>query len=379
MYILSAVAQPKLIWNMVEYIVLNVLDGSVGIMFDCCIYGQKHEKAYRTMAHIKHKYTVDKRNVRMFATQYYCSCQDINFKPLYIILVERHAICTHRAQMKTVIYPEMKENSTAICTKVAFNNLNPLHLIEWFEYQKLMGVATVLIMLQTLNSDAYAVFKHYEREGIVQLLSFPDVLPGCIDRGFEKNRWHMFQSVHDEQLAVFTCEQLLQGFAFVAVIDFDEYIIHNKFMTYSEFMKSELLPSHPDAAGFVLNVSFFITDWGVSGTGNMLTTKYIRRTNPRYERYKNIYIPRRTKTLDTHTIHPKKGYKRIVLTSHSVVLHHYRKCPSSLQWKFCLRYTKTLDFKMFKIMPVLYYHVDLAMKEIGIINHTDNMFRKTRI
>ena len=187
MYILSAVAQPKLIWNMVEYIVLNVLDGSLGITFDCCIYGRKHENIYRTMAHIKHKYTVDKRDVKMFATQYFCSCQDINFKPLHIILVERHAICNPEAKMNTVLYPEMKENSTAICTKVAFNYLNPIHLIEWFEYQKLMGVDRVLIMLQTLNSDAYAVFKHYEMEGIVQLLSFPDVLPGCIGEFFLSN------------------------------------------------------------------------------------------------------------------------------------------------------------------------------------------------
>lgn len=181
---------------MVEYIVLNVLDGSVGVMFDCCIYGQKHETAYRTMAYIKHKYTVDKRDVRMFATQYYCSCQDINFKPLYIILVERHAVCNPGAQMTTVIYPKMKENSTAICTKVAFNYLNPIHLIEWFEYQKLMGVDTVLIMLQTLNSEAYAVFKHYEMEGIVQLLSFPDVLPGCIGEFFYNTDFSFFLTFH---------------------------------------------------------------------------------------------------------------------------------------------------------------------------------------
>ncbi|VDI50890.1 Hypothetical predicted protein [Mytilus galloprovincialis] len=141
-----------------------------------------------------------------------------------------------------------------------------------------------------------------------------------LDRGFESTNWQSEQSPHDKQVAVYSCQTYLQGYEFVAVIDFDEFIVHDKFMSYMTMLKSELLPSYQQAAAFTLNVSFFITDWGVSGVEPLLTSKYIQGTTPRFERYKYIYIPKRTQSINTHEIQPKKGYKRILVRTHNVVL-----------------------------------------------------------
>lgn len=58
-----------------------------------------------------------------------------------------------------------------------------------------------------------------------------------LDRGFTPQQWHFHQSTHDEQVAVYSCKEFLQGFAFVAIIDFDEIIVHDRFSEYSTFLK----------------------------------------------------------------------------------------------------------------------------------------------
>ncbi|CAG2202522.1 unnamed protein product [Mytilus edulis] len=100
------------------------------------------------------------------------------------------------------------------------------------------------------------------------------------------------------------------GFAFVAIVDLDEFIVHEHFLVYTEILKSELLPAYPDAAAFSLNVSFFLTDWGISGVEPLMTSRYIKRSNPLFHRYKNIYLPNKIVTVDTHLVWPRKGYRR---------------------------------------------------------------------
>ncbi|XP_071145719.1 uncharacterized protein [Mytilus edulis] len=271
-YIFHSIAEAKSNWQSVEFIVLNVLDGSFSYLssYDCCLFGERMLSIHRSEAKIKNSYIHGSNLPELTARQYMCSTKHKTFKTVYVGLVESGMPCDPCITVKPVIYPIIKEHGTAVCAKIAFNHLNPGHLTEWFEYQKLMHVDTVLVMLQYLNDEALKVLTFYERQGFLKILPYPTVLPGQTDRGFESTNWHLEQSSHDEQVAVYTCQTYFQGYEFVAVIDFDEFIVHDKFMSYMTMLKSELLPLHPDAAGFVLNASFFLTDWGISGTGNML-------------------------------------------------------------------------------------------------------------
>lgn len=179
-HIFSAVAQAKKYWSLIEFIVLNVLDGSIDCKYDCCIYGDNELYVHREQAIIKETYNQHNELAMHIAKQYQCSVQQINFKTKNIQLVGDAESCNFSLGVHSVIYPAVKENEFAICTKIAYNYLNPLHLIEWFEYQKMMFVDTVLISLQNINEDAHTVFKYYEREGIAKLIPYPSKLPGDI-------------------------------------------------------------------------------------------------------------------------------------------------------------------------------------------------------
>ncbi|XP_071153870.1 uncharacterized protein [Mytilus edulis] len=366
-HIFSAVAQAKLNLSLIEYVVLNVLDGSIYSNYDCCIYGENEQAVHRVNAVLKETYDHGSKYADLIARQYVCSVQQINIKMQNIQLVGKGDFCNCSHNFHPVLYAAVKENKFAICAKIAYNYLNPLYLIEWFEYQKMMTVDTVLMFIQDINQDAYAVLKYYEREGIATLIPYPSKMPGKIDRGFLIHRWHNHQSTHDEQVAVYSCKEILQGFAFVAVVDVDEFIVHDKFLGYTEILTTELLPVYPDAAGFTLNASFFITDWGVSGVEPLLTSKYIRRSSPLYHRYKNIYLPNRTTSMDTHKMWPNKGYRRIELRSHNIILYHYRKCQrSDNKTDICFRFSRNTDTKMLNIMDRLYERVIAVKRRLCI-------------
>ncbi|VDI25310.1 Hypothetical predicted protein [Mytilus galloprovincialis] len=130
---------------------------------------------------------------------------------------------------------------------------------------------------------------------------------------------------------------------------------------------TELLPAYPDAAAFTLNVSFFSTDWGISGVEPLITSRYIKRSKPLFHRYKNIYLPNKIVTVDTHLVWPRKGYRRIVLRSHNIILHHYRECKySENTTDICRTFSKNTDAKMIKIMSALYNRVVAVKRRCGI-------------
>ncbi|XP_063399447.1 uncharacterized protein LOC134684094 [Mytilus trossulus] len=367
-YIFNAVAEARSYWKSVEHIVINVLDGSTyQSSFECCIFGDNMFSVHRSEAVVKDIFRYRSMKPELIAKTYKCSVRSITFKPVHIGLVGNGNSCDPCLTVTSVIYPEVMLHGAGVCAKIAFNYLNPSYLIEWFEYQIMKEVDTVVVMLQYINDESLEVFKYYEQKGFLKILPYPIELPGKTDRGFESTNWHFDQSVHDEQVAVYTCQAYFQGYELVTIIDFDEFIVQDELISYKTMLKSELLPLYPLAAAFTFNVSFFITDWGISGVEPLLTSRYIKRTSPRYERFKTMYIPKRTQDVNTHYVHAKPGYKRILLTSHNVVLHHYRKCPHDRKWIYCMYLTPTIDKKMFKLMSNLLVNVNAVKNLIGIL------------
>ncbi|VDH90507.1 Hypothetical predicted protein [Mytilus galloprovincialis] len=322
---------------------------------------------HRSMAVVKDTFQHRFMQPELTAKQYVCYIENITFKAMHIGLVEIGNSCDPCVTTTTIIYPVVMEHGAGVCAKIAFNYLNHTTLIEWFEYQILMDVDTVVVMLQYINDRAFRVLEYYKQKGLLTILPYPVTMPGKTDRGFESSNWHFEQSNHDEQIAVYTCQAFLEGYELVTIIDFDEFIVHEQFISYKTMLKTELLPLYPQAAAFTFNVSFFITDWGVSGVYPLLTSQYIKRTNPRFERYKNMYIPKRTQHVNTHEVQPKPGYIRVSLRFHNVVLHHYRKCPHDLNWKYCMYITPIIDKKMHTLMSRLFINVMASKEQIGII------------
>lgn len=179
MHIFNSIAEAKTNWQSVEWIVLNVLDGSPYFSyFNCCLFGENMLSIHRSEASIKNTHIQGSALPELTARQYMCSTKHITFKPVYVGLVEYGMPCDPCITVKPVIYPIIKEHGTAVCAKIAFNHLNPGHLIEWFEYQKLMYVDTIVVMLQYLNDEALKVLTFYARQGFLKILPYPAVLPG---------------------------------------------------------------------------------------------------------------------------------------------------------------------------------------------------------
>ncbi|CAG2214760.1 unnamed protein product [Mytilus edulis] len=178
-HIFNSIAEAKPNWQSVELIVLNVLDGSSSYSyFDCCLFGEQMLSIHRSEARIKNSLIQGSDLPELTARQYMCSTKHKTFKPVYVGLVEYGMPCDPCITVKPVIYPIIKEHGTAVCAKIAFNHLNPGHLIEWFEYQKLMYVDTIVVMLQYLNDEALKVLTFYEIQGFLIILPYPAVLPG---------------------------------------------------------------------------------------------------------------------------------------------------------------------------------------------------------
>lgn len=176
-YLYSAVATPNERWDQFTGITINVWDGSQNKAFDCCLFSKNSIPEYIiTQAYIKNNFGFSP----LEASQYQCEkIHDIR-KFTHVGMVERGDPCTLYMTKIPVVYPTREIGKMAICAKIAYGSLLPQRLIEWFEYQRLMGVNKVLTMVQYLNDDAYRVLQYYKTIGFGEIDEFPSPLPGVV-------------------------------------------------------------------------------------------------------------------------------------------------------------------------------------------------------
>lgn len=178
-HIFNSIAEAKSEWKSVEYIVINVLDGSTfRSIFGCCIFGENRFSMHRSEAVVEDSFHYRLIKPELIAKIYKCSVKNITFKPVHVGLVENGNSCDPCVSVTSVIYPVVVEHGAGVCAKIAFNYLNPSYLIEWFEYQIMMEVDTVVVMLQYINDEALEVFKYYKQKGLLEILPYPIKLPG---------------------------------------------------------------------------------------------------------------------------------------------------------------------------------------------------------
>ena len=62
--------------------------------------------------------------------------------------------------------------SLAICSKIAYGDLNKALTIEWMEYNKAMGLEKVLVYTYKLTQQALTVLWYYGKTGFLELRKF---------------------------------------------------------------------------------------------------------------------------------------------------------------------------------------------------------------
>ena len=56
-----------------------------------------------------------------------------------------------------------------VCVQAAYDRLDALRLVEWFELQRLLGVSTVFVYDYNLDGSSLDVLRHYVGDGLVEL------------------------------------------------------------------------------------------------------------------------------------------------------------------------------------------------------------------
>jgi len=69
-------------------------------------------------------------------------------------------------------YSAQTKNQLAICSKIAYGNLNAQSLIEWLEVHTLLGADKILLFTYKLNVNATKVLQYYARTGLVEFRPF---------------------------------------------------------------------------------------------------------------------------------------------------------------------------------------------------------------
>lgn len=113
---------------------------------------------------------------KMYACQFICKITKKNIT--HISIVKDGAPYNSTLQVLKVTYPTRQQDKLAVCSKMAYGTEKPIKLIEWFEYNLLMGVDKFITLVQPLNRDAFKVLKYYQQKGVLEMGIFPAPLPG---------------------------------------------------------------------------------------------------------------------------------------------------------------------------------------------------------
>ncbi|KAL4237709.1 hypothetical protein ACF0H5_002423 [Mactra antiquata] len=224
--------------------------------------------------------------------------------------------------------------SFAICLKILFGQINVGLLVEWLEYNRLIGVDKIFMFTYNLKREVRDVLRQYVKAGFVETRPYK----------YPKKKYHKIGTkiksfFEDEQVAVYDCYERLSLYKYFSIIDMDEFIVPRKHDNIKNLMRY-LMTKYPLAGGFQMTSYLFVKDIDQNGhpvRKNSNIGSYFKRFSfPKKarSRSKNILLPSRTSTIRTHTFSPVLNYAKIKINASDVSLNHYRKCYTDLR-KFC--------------------------------------------
>ncbi|XP_036356852.1 uncharacterized protein LOC115209632 [Octopus sinensis] len=110
--------------------------------------------------------------------QYFFSCEiKDNDIPKYVSLSFDR--CAPRSNLLHVEVPDRKwKHKFAICIETSYGHIDPSVIIEFVEYNKLMGVTSISVYPSQISTNNRKVFQQYEKEGIMSISETPSPLEG---------------------------------------------------------------------------------------------------------------------------------------------------------------------------------------------------------
>ncbi|XP_060592676.1 uncharacterized protein LOC132747344 isoform X2 [Ruditapes philippinarum] len=379
-HIYSAIAYNSTVGAGVETIYLSGWENRMWSKFynpeiTCClIYAPNENDIMKTNLSEKHNwYYVGKSKLEV--KQYICPnfLRGLNRVPKAVSLGMDKNCPKNKSKYLIVDYPKKEEPDTvAVCAKLVYENISASAIIEWFEYQKMIGVSKVMLYTHNLNANAMSVVKYYKSSGFCEAFPFKNPQIGDQERGVGiKN----FQGWNDEQVPVYDCQAKLSGHTYIALYDVDEFLHQNETSSLPKFLK-KLSGLYPTAAGFTFKTEIYATTWGrdngSSSIRDLMIGSYTMRTEAYRDRVKSIVIANRIEPgrLFTHGYWAKRPYKKPVISENLATLKHYRTCRK--EWlrkggEKCFKtIEKTRDTSMLPVAAKLKDRVNEVKNNLGI-------------
>ncbi|KAH9488017.1 hypothetical protein Btru_067298 [Bulinus truncatus] len=324
-----------------HFVLLSFLRHSSNRKFVCCfrtsLESEYYEQVSAELDYIDLRFIVDLQNA-VFTCQLKNSHRDYKY-----VTFAPESCSQNISSHLTIVYPVPRSWELAVCTKLAYSKLDPVHLVEWFEYMKLVGVSKVLTFYNNINPDSLKVFHYYISTGFLELISYkPRSLKGFIDVTFTDENSQTRQARQDKTLLVRDCQHRLGGYDYVMTVDFDELPVPIRPYGTINWIIMELLLNFPDASGFRMDPILMPPEWTKPRAGGLYHWQFDVGTYiPPYCR-KWIYLPKRTWLASTHENIPKKGYKTYVIPSTLLHFLHFRSCKSEWHDIPCTNLSQTV-------------------------------------
>ncbi|KAK6965869.1 hypothetical protein BgiMline_029924 [Biomphalaria glabrata] len=243
-----------------------------------------------------------------------------------------------------IVYPVPRSFELAVCTKVAYSRLDPVRLVEWFEYMKLVGVSKVLTFYNSLHPDSMNVFKYYISTGFLELISYkPRSIKGITEINFTDDNSQTRQARQDKTLLVRDCQFRLGGYDYVMTIDFDEFPVPIAPYGTLNWIIQEMMLNFSDGSGFRLDPILMPPEWAKVKAGGLYHWQFNSGTYIAPYCRKWIYLPKHTWLASTHENIPKKGFKTYVIPSTLVHFLHFRSCKLEWQGIPCRNLSQTVQ------------------------------------
>ncbi|CAG5128830.1 unnamed protein product [Candidula unifasciata] len=239
----------------------------------------------------------------------------------------------------TVVYPVRRSWEFAVCTKVAYARLEPVRLVEWFEYMRLIGASKIVTFHNNLHSDSRRVFDFYAATGFLELIEYRPQTQKSRILYKEKNS-QTNGARQEKTLVVRDCQYRLGGYDFVITIDFDELPVPARpYRTLNSIIQN-LLRNNSKAAAFRMDPILLPPEWQKPAQ-DLYHWQFSMGTYIAPHCVKWAYLPAHTWLATTHDVTPKEGYSNYVIPHDVLYFLHFRSCKADWQGVHCKNLTHT--------------------------------------
>ena len=153
--------------------------------FRCCLMTSLPEKTVVDVAaysyHTYAQFEVDMQNAEFSCSVSKPQMESLGMNHFTYVTFAEDTCFEKPFHVMKITFPKRVKNSVAICPKIIYGPLDPQKLLEWFEYNREMGVTKVFAYNSEVSPDAMRVLDYYRKIGFLETYTIhPAVKDGKI-------------------------------------------------------------------------------------------------------------------------------------------------------------------------------------------------------